>query len=80
MTTVMMEKTRPIIARGLGRLKSPMKENNKPKNQGRALTGGNQLNNMPIKERTKPAVPIPFFLRGGVEGCVAYCAPDGIPD
>ena len=52
----------PAIARPRGRLKMPMKDNNRPRNQRIKFTPGNQLNKTPIKATRKPAVPIPFVL------------------
>lgn len=54
------DKIKPVIAKPLGALNKPIKENKRPKNQMMKLTIGSHDRIIPKRANTNPAVPIPL--------------------
>lgn len=52
------------MAKPFGRLKTPIAERTRPKNQRMKLRKGAQQNTRAIKANTNPAVPTPLLLEG----------------
>ena len=59
------EMINPAMALPLGRLKTPINENNKPRNQRTKFTNGIQKSAKPRMDNTRPAFPKPFFCLTG---------------
>lgn len=59
----MIDKRNPVIAKPLGALNKPIKENNRPKNQITKSTTGTHERIIPKRANTNPAVPIPLDFR-----------------
>ena len=56
----MNEMIKPTIAKPLGALKSPMNENNAPRNHTMMSSTGTQQTNNARRAKTNPAVPKPL--------------------
>ena len=59
----MIDKMNPVIAKPLGALNKPIKENKKPKNQMMKSTKGTHERIIPKRANINPAVPIPLDFR-----------------
>ena len=55
-----IDKIKPVIAKPLGALNKPIKENKRPKNQMIKSTKGTHDRRIPKRANTNPAVPIPL--------------------
>lgn len=58
-----IDKMKPVIAKPLGALNKPIKENNSPKNQMMKSTTGTHERSIPNNANTNPAVPMPLDFR-----------------
>ena len=59
----MIDKRNPVIAKPLGALNNPIKENKIPRNQMAKSTTGTHERRIPKRANTNPAVPIPLDFR-----------------
>ena len=58
-----IDKMKPVIAKPLGALNNPIKENKRPKNKMRKSTTGTHERSIPKRANTNPAVPMPLDFR-----------------